>query len=604
MKPLNKFRLLVIDDSIAIHQDFVKILTSVDIDTENDFEKLDDEIFGKSSPSLIDWPKFVIDRATQGNEGIALIKKALDEKNPYSVVFVDIRMPPGLDGIQTIQNILPLDHNIQIVICTAYSDYTWEETIEALGMRDNILILKKPFDNSVVRQLASALTQKWELLRKANEHTSFLENTLEFQATHDSLTNLPNRLLLYDRIRHDIAVAARSKSKLAFLYIDINRFKLINDSLGIKTGDLLLIEVARRLKSVLRGSDTLSRFCGDEFIVIISDVQNQASILTVANKLFSILKSSFEIAHNSLNITINIGVSVFPDDGNSIDELLRNAHLAMLKGKTEGCQIDFYMKNMSYDSMEALQWEIDIRKAIENKEFFLTYQPIYNSNIGKIIGAEVLLRWNHPSKGVLLPIDFLPQTEISGLIVEIGKWTLLTACKTYKSWLERGFNPEFIAVNVATPQLRQSHFVNTVNNILNETGLNPKHLVLEATENVVFSSIEIQDVIERIRRLGVKIALDDFGTGNSSLSYLRSNYVDTLKIDKSFIHHIESNEKDEIIIKSIIALALSLNINVIAEGVETKNQLEFLQKEHCFNVQGFYFSKPLIASEFEKMLRK
>lgn len=729
----NDLRILIIDDNPIIHQDFIKILTTTQ--NANELNKLDSALFGEDVSPTVSLPLFEIDTATQGQEGVVRIQQALDENRAYAVAFVDVRMPPGWNGIETIQHIWQIDPNIQIVICTAYSDYTWEETVEQLGITDNLLILKKPFDNVTVRQLASALIKKWQLMRESRQRTELLESTitkrtqslqeslsliratiessndailvvnkegklvdynyrfcsmlnvspetiqsmnekiifeyikdqlkspegfiestvsidnnnevsidtltfkdgrvierysqphilnnktigrvwsfrditkrfylekqLEHQAYHDPLTDLPNRILLEDRLKHAISSASKNKTKLGILFIDIDRFKLINDSLGHEAGDQLLIAVANRLKSNLREADTIARLGGDEFVVL-SNIADNKQELTIANKILDTFKTSFKIGDRLLNITSSIGISIYPDNGDTIEDLIRNADLAMYQAKEKGMnQIHMYMNDMKQNPLNILELETQLRQALLNEEFFLTYQAQYDSYSGKIIGAEVLIRWNHPERGVLLPIDFIIQAEASGLILDIGKWVLETACKQCKSWIEEGLTPIRIAINVAYLQFKQPDFFETVKNTLETTKLDPEYLEIEVTENVVLSSLDLIDTIEKIRSLGVKIALDDFGACNSSLGYLRDVTVDRLKIDKSFIQNIESNRNDEIIIKSIIALAHSMEMEVVAEGVETKKQLDFLKKEACYDIQGFYFSNPLPAGKFKELL--
>ncbi|MBS0290111.1 MAG: EAL domain-containing protein [Proteobacteria bacterium] len=731
-----QIRILTIDDNPAIHQDFFKILTMTK-DSTQELNQLDEALFGETEFKNEILLNFKIDTATQGEEGVEKIKQAYSQGKPYAIVFVDVRMPPGWDGIETIKHILPIDSNIQVVICTAYTDYSWEETIEQLGMRDNILILKKPFDTITVRQLACSLMKKWQLIRKTQKQTKFLEETiqertqslqeslsltrstiesstdgilvvnhdhkiidyndrfkkmwdisqkiidskdenlflknaadqlispaeflkstkeissnkgdvsvdtlnfkdgrvferysqphllngisigrvwsfkditdrfylekkLEHQAFHDSLTDLPNRVLLIDRIKHGIIVSKRNSSLSGIIFLDVDRFKLINDSLGHQAGDQLLIQISNRLKEALRQSDTLARIGGDEFVMVIPDIKKKSQLITVIHKLLEQFKESFVLLNRSIIVTTSIGISIFPDDGDHTEELLRNADLAMYQAKREGLnQYRFYMKSMNEDSLRILEIETGIRRGIANGEFFLVYQCQIDAKTEKIIGIEALIRWNNPQKGILLPIDFIPHAETCGLIVPLGEWVIREACKQCKEWQDSHLKLVPIAVNVAAQQFRQPNFIELIKEILDETGLDPKYLEIEVTENVVLSNMAILDVVQKIRELGVRVALDDFGTGNSSLYYLRHTAFDRLKIDKSFIANINSNPNDEVLIKSIIAMAHSLNLDVIAEGIETKSQLDFLVNEACSEFQGHYFSKPLTADEFKKLL--
>ncbi|MBS0288945.1 MAG: EAL domain-containing protein [Proteobacteria bacterium] len=428
-----------------------------------------------------------------------------------------------------------------------------------------------------------------------------LEKKLEHQASHDTLTDLPNRVLLYDRIKQGIAIAKRHKTKLGVIFLDIDRFKLINDSLGHQAGDQLLVKIAKRLRSSLREIDTLARLGGDEFVVVILDLKKRENFYTVANKLLETFKYPFEIVNRQLNISTSLGISVFPDDAKRSQDLLRNADLAMYRAKKLGLnKLQFYKKDMGENAIDILEIESQLRSALLHQEFFLVYQAQYNT-AGRIMGTEVLLRWHHPQKGLLLPMDFIPQAETSGLIIAIGEWVLTQACLQCKAWHDMGLSYP-IAVNVAAQQLRQHHFVKILNEIIKNTAIKPEWLELEITENVIFSSQEIVQTLQEIRKLGIRIVLDNFGTGNTSLNYLAKVTFDRLKIDRSYIANI-GDLKDKILVKSIIAMARSLGLHVVAQGVETLKQLDFLQSEGCSEVQGYYFSKPLPSLEYEKILK-
>jgi diguanylate cyclase len=615
MSKMMEFRIIVIDDNPQIQNDFIKILVT---DSSSIIDDFDEKIFGIKNPEL-ELPQFQIDTASQGEEGVALVEKALREDHPYALAFVDIRMPPGLDGVETIKKIWELDENIQVVICTAYSDYTWEQTIERLGQRDNLLILKKPFDNVAVRQLALALTKKWEILQKGKHQTSQLQqqvseqskslqtslSEVKYQATHDFLTGLPNRVYLYDKLKEAINNAKLNSTKCALLFCDMDRFKIINDSLGHVSGDEFLQAIASRLREITSERDTLARLGGDEFLIVISELFPGQDINLIAQEYLKLFQQPFKIANRNVVATASIGISVYPEHGQTADELLRNADAAMFCAKEYGgnnCQM--YTELMNSQSLAELEQEIEIRRAINNNEFFLCYQPQVDLKSQKILGVEALIRWQHPTKGLLLPIDFIELAEKTGLVVAIGEWVMRTACFQNKMWLAAGYEPIRMAVNVTAQQFKHQNLVATVKNILLETQLDPALLEVEITENVVISSAEIIETIKSLKALGVIIALDDFGTGFSGLSYLKKIPLDRLKIDASFVKNIACNTGDEVIIRAIIAMANSLNLDVLAEGVETKKQLEFLISEKCGEGQGYYFSKPIVASELERLLVK
>ncbi|MBX9786103.1 MAG: EAL domain-containing protein [Alphaproteobacteria bacterium] len=728
---------MIIDDNPDIHHDFVKILTPVE--TSSHLQDLKSKVFGGSDEKKLPLPQFQIDTATQGQEGFEKIKKGFEEKKPYALAFVDIRMPPGWDGIETIKHIWKIDPNIQIVICTAFSDYTWEETVEELGTTDNLLVLKKPFDVIAVRQLAAALTKKWRLMQEVKSYTEFLEKSIEektmslrqslsltrstlesstdgivvvnhegniidynkrfvelwkipssvldtknynliveyvldqiqdseaylqklkeinkspkeiylglinfkddrvfelytqphtlegqaigrvwsfrdittrallekkliLQATHDALTGLPNRILLFDRIQHAIAEAKRNKKIVGILFFDLDRFKLVNDSLSHHAGDTLLKAVAERLKKTLRAEDTIARQGGDEFVVVVNNLKRETEIEKISKKILNTFKKPFTIANRKITIGVSAGITFYPNDGKTADTLLRNADLAMYRSKSlGGNQTQLYSPTLNQENLLRLERENELQEALKKKEFFLCYQPQFDVSNNKIMAIEALIRWQHPRYGILLPIDFIPIAEETGLIIPIGEWVLKEACRQNKIWQDMGLPKFRIGINVASQQLKQRDFPELIKNVISDSGLKPEDLEVEVTENVIISNPEVISTINEISKLGVKIALDDFGTGNSTLSSLNKVHVDRLKIDRSFIESINVSNSDEVIIQAIIDMSHSLNYEVLAEGVETQKQLDFLKKNKCEIIQGFYFGYPLTSDEFEKLARK
>ncbi|BCA97066.1 transcriptional regulator [Legionella antarctica] len=603
------FRILIIDDNIEIHKDFLKILT-INASTELDdiAQKLfDTPTVENNNPAL---PQFRIDTATQGQEGVALIAKAIEENEPYALAFVDIRMPPGWDGIETVKNIWAIDIDVHAVICTAYSDYSWEDTIAELGHSDNFLILKKPFDHIAVRQLAYALTRKWKLIRESRIYTKSLElaveqrtEELKYQVTHDALTGLANRVLLYDRMQQAIAAHKRHHIGFAVLFFDLDRFKLVNDSLGHTAGDELLVCIAKRLLHAVRAFDTLSRLGGDEFVLIVTELKDLNYIQTVANKILNTFKEPLIIADHTFNLTSSMGIAIYPQDGTDIDVLLGNADAAMYHAKKlGGAQFQFYSQQMNEKILEQLELESQLYQAVANQEFSIWYQPQLHIQNRRLEAVEALIRWNHPQRGLLLPIDFIPLAERIGLMISIGDWVIKEACLQNKRWQEQGIPPLRLSVNISAQQLAQSDFVEKIKNILSETELAPQYLELEISESTIISDTIIEK-ISVLKAFGIEIALDGFGTGYSNLRRLPSLSLNRLKIDSSFIHNIQCNRSNEVIIHAIIAMAHSLNLEVIAEGVETQKQLDFLKENDCTQIQGLYFSKPLPAEELTKLLK-
>lgn len=612
------FRIIIIDDNPEIHKDFIKTLTNINNSTELDF--LTHKLFGEQQvkedlaagkPQTINLllPKFKIDTAVQGQEGVELILAAIAQGNPYALAFVDIRMPPGWDGIKTIKHIWALDKDIQIVICTAYSDYSWEETVTELGQTDNLLILKKPFDHIAVRQLACALTRKWKLMQESRMYTESLESIvqerteeLQHQATHDALTDLPNRVLLEESIKKAIIKSQNEKNNFALLFFDLDRFKLINDSLSHSAGDELLRVVTNRLKENMQKDATLARIGGDEFILLVENINSPNEATEVATNLLNIISEPINIMEHRIVITSSVGICLYSKDL-KLNELVRHADIAMYRAKElGGNQCQHYVSDMSDISFKNLEMETELRQAIKNEEFFLEFQPQFDIKTKTLSAVETLIRWQHPTKGILLPIDFIPLAEEAGLIVPIGEWVIREACLQHKKWLEAGMEPIRMAVNITTQQIRYYNFIKVLESILKETDVEPKYLELELTENTIINNAIVIKIIESLKQLGVHIAVDDFGTGYSSLNYLRNVSLDRLKIDRSFIQNILINHGDEVVIQAIIAMARGLNLEVLAEGVETKKQLEFLTSKDCTEIQGFYFSKPLTADGVKNLI--
>jgi diguanylate cyclase (GGDEF)-like protein len=612
MDPENNFRIIIIDDNLAIHKDFIKILTANKSlsSTDSELTNVEAEMFGDVAVKTF-LPVFEIDTASQGKEGVDKIAEAIKINKPFALAFVDIRMPPGWDGVETIKHIWELDPNMQIVICTAFSDYSWEETIKELGQKDNLLILKKPFDSIAVRQLASALTKKWQLLLETKQYTSSLEGhvqertqQLQHQATHDQLTKLPNRVLLLDRLKQSMAKADRNKKMFGVLFLDLDRFKLINDSLSHAAGDEVLCIIADRLQKMLRKEDTLVRLGGDEFVIIVNDITHENDLIIFCNNLLTVFNETLHIQGYDLTLTSSIGISIYPLNGKTVDVLMRDADIAMYHSKELGAnQFQFYTEELNQKNVKRLENESELRQALINNEFLLYYQPQFDLTTGQFVSVEALIRWNHPTKGIVLPLTFIPLAEETGLIVPIGEWVIRTACNQLKMWQNQGLPHIRVAVNITTKQFRLYNLAKIISDILKKAELDPAYLELELTENTIINNIDMIQTIRDLKKVGVQIALDDFGTGNSSLNYLREIPVDRLKIDQSYVQNIDVSKGDDVLIQAIITMAQGLDLEVVAEGVETQNQVDFLKNQKCEEVQGHYYSKPLSTNACEELLK-
>jgi diguanylate cyclase (GGDEF)-like protein/PAS domain S-box-containing protein len=423
-------------------------------------------------------------------------------------------------------------------------------------------------------------------------------------AQHDFLTGLPNRMLLNDRVNQAITAAPRRMKKVAVLFLDLDGFKHINDSLGHPVGDRLLQSIAKRLVDCVRASDTVSRQGGDEFVVLLSEMEQSEDAAITARRMLQLVAEPHSIDQHELHITTSIGVSVYPDDGLDAETLIKNADTAMYQAKENGRQsYKFFKAAMNVRAVERQSIEESLRRAVERQEFSLHYQPKINLRTGEISGAEALLRWTHPTRGPVSPAQFIPVAEDCGLILPIGNWVLRKACAQARAWLDAGLPLGTIAVNISGMEFRDDNFLGRVFAILSETGLDPKSLELELTESVLMRRAEsAASVLQSLRASGVQLAIDDFGTGYSSLSYLRRFPIDALKIDQSFVRQITTVPAETTIVTAVISMGRSLKLRVVAEGVETREELAFLQAQQCDEAQGYYFGRPTVPEEFARLL--
>ena len=424
-------------------------------------------------------------------------------------------------------------------------------------------------------------------------------------AQHDLLTNLPNRLLLNDRISQSIALARRQDRPIAVIFLDLDRFKYINDSLGHATGDKLLQSVSNRLLANVRRSDTVSRQGGDEFVILLSEIAYPEDAATSAAKILVSLSAPHSIGGQDLHVDGSIGISVYPEDGEDAETLINHADTAMYHAKEKGRNnFQFFKPEMNLKAVERQSLEGSLRRALKRDEFLLHYQPKVNLDTGEITGVEALVRWQQPERGLVPPSQFVPIAEDCGLILQIGRWVLREACRQARAWQDAGLPPLPISVNVSAVEFRDKGFVQGVRTILAETGLEARYLELELTERVLMDDAEsTASVLQELKMMGVHLSVDDFGTGYSSLSYLRQFPIDVLKIDKSFIHQITADPDDSTIVSAIVNMGKSLKHLVVAEGIETQLQRAYLQTQQCAEGQGYLFSRPLGAAQFAQLLQ-
>jgi diguanylate cyclase (GGDEF)-like protein len=612
-------RILIIDDNTAIHGDFGKVLGG---DAEHAAQEalalLEADILGAARSGAVR-PQFELESAFQGRDGVEMARAAVSDGRAYAMAFVDMRMPPGWDGLETIERLWAVDSRIQVCICSAHTDYDWTEVVARLGHSDRLLVLRKPFEPIEVLQCATALCCKWENEQLVRDQVEELEQLvtvrthgleaanrqLRHLATHDALTGLPNRVLLDDRLMQAMAHADRTGQLFAVLACDLDRFKLINDSLGHRAGDELLQEVARRLTGLIRNVDTVARYGGDEFVLLVSPIAEREDATRLAGRLIEALHAPVRIAGIDVHASPSVGVAFYPDDGASVEALLSHADAAMYCAKQRGRgNVQCFAAGMNAGAEDRVQLESDLHSAVALNQFQLYYQPKVHTASGDVRSAEALIRWAHPVRGLISPADFIPLAEECGLIGPIGEWVIREACRQAREWQQAGVAALRVSVNLSASQFRQEGLVDSIRRALDDVGLQARFLEVELTESAVMSDPEGSiAILEQLSTMGVLVSVDDFGTGYSSMSYLRRFPIDKLKIDRVFISEIIDRPEDASIVRAIVSLAHSLRLKVVAEGVETPAQLAFLTAVGCDEYQGYHFSQPLPVAEFEDLIR-
>ncbi len=566
-------------------------------------------LFGtaETAPPPGDEPVFDVVFTPGAEAAVQAVRDSIEQDNGFAVAFLDMRMPPGPDGAWAAAEIRALDSHIDIVISTAYSDVDPHELSHRVAPAGKMFYVQKPFHPHEVHQLAVALGEK----RRAQDRILHL-------AYYDGLTGLPNRELFLTRLEQAIGNVRRQQRYLAVLFLDLDNFKRVNDTLGHSVGDELLRQTAQRIVHTLRTSDAVSRppvseedehqglarMGGDEFTVLLSDLGDPDDALMVANRIREALSEPVNLGEHKLIVTPSVGIGVYPRDGEDVGTLLKSADMAMYYAKRAGRNnAQFFDTAMNEDALLRLNLENELRHAIERGEMSLHYQPQLDLTTGEIIGLEALLRWQNFTLGNVPPLQFIPIAEENGLILPIGEWVLRTACRQAKSWCDSGLALDRIAVNVSVLQFAQPDFPDLVSRVLRETELDPQTLELEITETILMNDADqAVGTLKRLKDVGVQLAIDDFGTGYSSLSYLKQFPIDRLKIDRSFINSITTDIDDQAIACAVIAMAKTMNLRVIAEGVEDNQQLQFLQRKRCNEAQGFHVSRPMTVDDAERFL--
>jgi len=531
--------------------------------------------------------------------------KGLEEvsKSEYDICLLDYHLGDH-NGIDFIKEASTRTCSIPIILLTGQGDYEIDLLAMKAGAAD--FLDKNKLDTNILER-----SIRYALERKKSE------DRIRFLAFYDQLTQLPNRTLFIDRLLSAISMAKRHNRICAVMFLDIDNFKRVNDVMGHSIGDQLIKEVANRLLKCIRKVDTvirdrfdsmldtIARLGGDEFTILLSEIDKPENASKVAGRIHQALIPPILLEDTEINITVSIGIATYPSDGNDIETLIKNADIAMYNAKSIGKNnFQYYNLSMHTIALQRLSLENELRKAIDNNELALYYQPLIDLKTDKINSVEALIRWQHPVKGIISPMDFIPIAEETGLIIDIGNWVLNTAASHYNKWREIGLPELDISVNISPKQLIQKNFLDSISNLMNNFNILSHHLILEITENCVIHNIEeANKIINSIRALGIKISLDDFGSGYASFIILRQYIFDIIKIDRSLIKNIPDNSGDTTIAASLISIGHSMNLQVVAEGIEREDQLRFLKSKGCDIGQGYFFSVPVPEQDFVKMMK-
>ncbi len=543
----------------------------------------DDRSMRVTMRAVLERDGYIIDECANGAQALRKFEEA-----PPDLVLMDAMMP-GMDGFSACRELRKQTNgkHTPILVVTALDDESSIDRAFASGAND---FIPKPVNFAVLRQRITRLLDA----SQAEKHVRHL-------AYHDTLTGLPNRRTFMERLQQMVQEPRLEGSMVAVMFLDLDRFKLVNDTMGHDFGDTLLREVTARIQETLRSSDLVSRLGGDEFTVILNNMKSPEVVARIAKKICEQLSKPFQLGKQQVYVTTSIGIALYPNDSKDVNTLVKYADTAMFQAKEQRNTFKFYESGMEALVAKRMELENEMRHALEGDEFTLHYQPQVNALSGEIEGMEALVRWQHPKKGMISPADFIPLAEETGLIIPLGEWVLRHACIQLKEWLDKGYPPLMLAVNISSRQLEEAKFDQIVLSIQSETGIPKGFLELEITESAIMKNPEkVIPALEVLKGQGIELAIDDFGTGHSSLNYLRRFPVDTLKIDRSFINDIGKSEEDTILVNGIIALAKSLKLKVIAEGVETQAQQDHLKEQQCDRLQGYYLFKPMPADVFER----
>ncbi|MCU0089751.1 diguanylate cyclase [Pseudomonas koreensis] len=593
-------RVLIVDDTPSIHGDFAKILKPATV-ADNRLGETESLLFGTPSQTTAS-PKehFELDSAYQGREALALVEAALAAGRPYAMAFIDMRMPPGWDGLETIERLWHVDPRLQVALCTAYSDYSWEEIDQRLPSSDRLLILKKPFDAIEIRQMASALTVKWQMTEDAALKMNLLART-------DGLTGLVNRATLIERLHQAFAAARRGAAPFAVFYLDLDHFKRINDTLGHPVGDLLLQQVAQRIRSGVRENDVVARLGGDEFAILQLDVSDPTQSATVAAKIRDALAEPYHLTGNAVHISVSIGICIYRPTSLDADSLLAGADMALYRAKETGRnQYQFHSEEITREVAERLTLAEELTTALTRGGLRLDYTPEVDLHSGKILGMAAQVSWQHPRLGLLPASAFVPAAEKTGAIIPLGRWILDHACWQMRQWQNEGVAPPVMAIKISLAQLKTGpELIYDVLRIAARWELAPWDLRFDVTEaTLAQTKWTHNDALPRLRELGVTIAIDDFGTEYSSFDWLQTYRVNHLKLSQSLIDHAAQDEAGANRLRAIINFARDLAIDISAEGILPSDQDTALTSGPPLqNVQGLCPREAVSPEQAARLLK-
>jgi diguanylate cyclase len=624
-------RVLIVDDQQQIHDTFNRVFT-VEVPKDDalaDFETRflnAEEVVQRSNSGL---PTYELEHANSGEEAVELVKKSVVEGREYAVAFVDMRMPCGMDGMETTECLWQFDPRLHVVICTAFSDHVWEDVLGRLGYSDRLLLLKKPFESDEARQIALAMSEKSRLatiqqqrfhdLGREVERRRDAEEAMRRMAHRDALTNLPNRPYLLEKLSRIVQNQTLQGPSTAVLFLDLDNFKIINDSLGHDAGDELLIQVASRLKHCVRDSDVAGRSIeipeddetvrlgGDEFVVLLERLAHPQDAMDIAKRIVKRISEPFRVADRFVTVGTSVGVAYLGPHVKDANEALRNADTAMYRAKNSGKgQVAVFDQTMHDDVLARLELEHQLRRAVNEMAFTLNYQPIVDLRNGQIQGVETLIRWHDENGNYVSPANFIPMIEEIGLIHQVGEWVLENAMRDLaklKVPSRSDASELYLGVNVSCRQLSDPFFLDRLDTILTRTGFDRRRLKLEMNESKDSRGRgQVVQTMLKLHRSGVRIQIDNFGKGQSSLTCFQTYPIEAVKIDRSFTASIAIEHSHAAIAEAIVCLAHNLNAKIVAEGVESLDQLNALRRWGCDSAQGYLFSPPLTAAALQDLL--